>query len=512
MSQDNAQPPSTSGEGGPVTIKDAYKQAVDHINAGRFTEADRLCTQILKSVPNHVDTINLLGVIAKKINRHDLAVEQLQRAIAIDPKRSDLYFNLGTSLYQLGRGAEAVAALKSALQYDPDNIRLADDLQKIIRDVETGAYTQEIRQNRGSKARAGFIENLFGTSFKKNALLSYLTTPFTSDTQNPSHNNILICRTIANIIHEAGYNLDVVHFLNQERIAYQKYDFIFGLGHPFENSFFSPYKGKRFFLATGASTMQRNPAELYRLQQLRQRHGVTLSPRRLREFPDYASSMLSDAIFCTGNGWSAGTYRPYFNGPIHSLPVVTITDDSDNASGAGREFLWLGSDGAVLKGLDLCIEAFIKRPDLILNICGNKDPELLALYRDDLENRHNIKHHGFVEFGSEKSADIMKRCGFIIYPSASEGTAGSVLDCMVKGLIPIVTRESGVDIGDFGFAINNADVDAIVALVDSAAKVDQDQFQRRSRAAVEFVNANHRQEALMERLRDSLKQEIASCR
>jgi Tfp pilus assembly protein PilF len=71
----------TSNDQSQMTVDDAFKNAIDHFNMDRYTEADKLCTAIIQAFPNHINAINLIGVIAQKINRHDLAIEQFQKAI-----------------------------------------------------------------------------------------------------------------------------------------------------------------------------------------------------------------------------------------------------------------------------------------------------------------------------------------------------------------------------------------------------------------------------------------------
>ncbi|MBF0358928.1 MAG: tetratricopeptide repeat protein [Magnetococcales bacterium] len=123
-----------------LSLDAAYAKAIKHFNAKRYTEADQLCTAIIQAAPDHIDTINLLGVIAQKINRHDLAQKQFQRAIDIDSSRGLLYYNLGTSLYQLGQKAAAISALHTALEKEPGNRQITDYLNTII---DAGADNQE---------------------------------------------------------------------------------------------------------------------------------------------------------------------------------------------------------------------------------------------------------------------------------------------------------------------------------------------------------------------------------
>jgi protein O-GlcNAc transferase len=114
-----------------LTADAAYAKAVAHVQATQYPEADQLCTAILQSYPTHIDAINLLGVIAQKINRHDFAVKQFNRAIDIDNTKAILYYNLGTSLYPLGQVQEAMEALNIAINKEPENNQIKNYLDLI---------------------------------------------------------------------------------------------------------------------------------------------------------------------------------------------------------------------------------------------------------------------------------------------------------------------------------------------------------------------------------------------
>ena len=104
-----------------IALTQAYTRLLDHFNGQRYPEAEQLCRTILQAEPDHVDTINILGVIAQRYNRHDLAIDQFQQALAIDAQRTGLYYNLGVSLGQLARFAEAEAVLLQGLTIAPDD-------------------------------------------------------------------------------------------------------------------------------------------------------------------------------------------------------------------------------------------------------------------------------------------------------------------------------------------------------------------------------------------------------
>ncbi|MBF0445761.1 MAG: tetratricopeptide repeat protein [Magnetococcales bacterium] len=111
------QPPDTDQK--QLSVDEAYTQALENFNAAQYTEADQLCTAIIQVFPKHTYAINLRGLIAQRDNLHDLAVELFQKAINIDSSIALFYYNLGTSLYPLGRIVDVVKAQKKALSIQP---------------------------------------------------------------------------------------------------------------------------------------------------------------------------------------------------------------------------------------------------------------------------------------------------------------------------------------------------------------------------------------------------------
>ncbi|MBF0381109.1 MAG: tetratricopeptide repeat protein [Magnetococcales bacterium] len=104
-----------------LSVKEAFGLALEHFNSQRYPEAAKLCTLILSAVPNNIDVINLLGLIAQKLNRHDLAIKEFERAINIDKNSAGLFFNLAKSQHAQSQTAQAVQSLKSALAIEPEN-------------------------------------------------------------------------------------------------------------------------------------------------------------------------------------------------------------------------------------------------------------------------------------------------------------------------------------------------------------------------------------------------------
>jgi glycosyltransferase involved in cell wall biosynthesis len=105
-----------------------------------------------------------------------------------------------------------------------------------------------------------------------------------------------------------------------------------------------------------------------------------------------------------------------------------------------KNFLWLGSSGAIHKGLDILIDVFKKRDDITLTIGGLLQQEKKIL---NFSNRSNIFDHGHIDIKTDTFLNIVQKCSYIILPSCSEGFSTSISTGMLHGLIPIVMNDTG---------------------------------------------------------------------
>ena len=95
----------------PAAVK-AYRES-------RHPEAQTLCRQVLKDLPNHFDALHLLGVSENDCGRFEEAAAVLMRAVAVDPRSAEAQSNLGAALFGLGRYEEARACHQRAVALRP---------------------------------------------------------------------------------------------------------------------------------------------------------------------------------------------------------------------------------------------------------------------------------------------------------------------------------------------------------------------------------------------------------
>lgn len=346
------------------------------------------------------------------------------------------------------------------------------------------------------KKKFKLIANIFNKNYTRSVLLCYLNKS-AYYSSSASHPNKQEAKVIAKLFDKLGYNVDIIGDLYKKNILYDKYDILFGNGYPFENSFnYNKHNLKRIYYAAGAHTCQRNTAELERLQDLKQRKCVILRPKRLKHYPDWLSSALSDSICVIGNNWTKSTYKRYFKGPIYKINTSIYDYLNDvsiyrNWNTAKFNFLWLGSYGLVLKGLDLCIDAFDKIKNLNLHICGPMEKEFYEIYKTQIVNNENIYYYGFLDINTDRFKSIISQCGFVLHPSASEGQSTSLLTAMYSGLIPIATKESGVDLDDFGIYIDELSVEHIYNIINNVIAYSNEFLYTMSSSSQTYVRNNH---------------------
>ncbi len=105
----------------PATPQSLYDAAVQHHQAGRLIDAERLYQQVLIAEPRHADSLHLLGVICGQTGRHALATDLIGQAIALKPHEPAYHTNLAIALNEQDRVDEAVASFRAALDLRPDD-------------------------------------------------------------------------------------------------------------------------------------------------------------------------------------------------------------------------------------------------------------------------------------------------------------------------------------------------------------------------------------------------------
>ena len=103
-----------------VSIADLAAEASRLRGMGRSNDAQQICRQILAHEPAHVQSLNLLGLMAQDSGDHRAAVKMFAKAIASDEVNAACHYNAGNSYQALGSRSKASAHFSKALALGMD--------------------------------------------------------------------------------------------------------------------------------------------------------------------------------------------------------------------------------------------------------------------------------------------------------------------------------------------------------------------------------------------------------
>jgi hypothetical protein len=296
---------------------------------------------------------------------------------------------------------------------------------------------------------------------KKWAYISYIPRVYYKKKDSPwflRHQNRREAIEIGKVFMELGYNFVMTTYNRSEECDNRKYDIIFGLEPNFVTMAKRNPNAIKIFYATEAYSPYQAKAVRDRTDQFNLKHNVKLKYSRTKE--KHESHILANYILQIGTKSTLSTYPEELQEKIHlinqsSNNVNSIDIDEKLNLYNRKEFIWLGSDGSILKGLDLILDYFIDNQDLSIHVIGKIDDDFLEFYKPRIINCPNIHIHGFLDLQSEKFKNIVNKVTFTIFPSASEGCPGSTIALMYEGVIPIVSKVASFeDIDQWGYVIN----------------------------------------------------------
>ncbi|PSB28770.1 tetratricopeptide repeat protein [Stenomitos frigidus] len=115
-------------------LSDLLTFAMQHHQAGRLPEAERLYRDVLQQQPAQAEALYLLGLLAHQAGNLDAAIAHYQHALTSQPNYLEAHNNLGAALQQQGHLADAIVHYQTVLRLNPENpnanVNLGVALQK----------------------------------------------------------------------------------------------------------------------------------------------------------------------------------------------------------------------------------------------------------------------------------------------------------------------------------------------------------------------------------------------
>ncbi|MEM1995638.1 MAG: glycosyltransferase [Thermoplasmatales archaeon] len=345
--------------------------------------------------------------------------------------------------------------------------------------------------------------------YNKRALLIYLVKPFLIKDDDPRfllHQNLRQCKQIASVLGEFGYVVDVADVKDRTFKPSKRYDLVISHRVDIEPEIFGD--ALKIYLFTGINHIVHNQNVRRRFQMLYQRRRCLIPP-----YPIHTENMPyvkgADALVGFGNDFCRETWREVFEGPIYTFnnygfqEIQFMFEDKD-FNVARKNFLFFGSVDQVRKGLDLLLDIFPKHPELNLYICSRfeGEKEFCKCYASELWKTPNIHPIGWVTVLSQQFYELVRKCAYVILPTCSEGSVGSVVQCMWGGLIPIVTKEATIDTEDFGITLTNDSLEEIEKTVLELAGLPEKWHREHSIRTRRVAEEKYSEEAFISRWRE----------
>lgn len=331
--------------------------------------------------------------------------------------------------------------------------------------------------------------------------------PFTGAIPAQIHQNHWQVSALSSTIGEYGYNVDVSNWDDDQVTFTTRYDLVIDIS-PHNQHIYLPHlsaAGRRILYATGSAPVFQRRQEEERLENLFLRRGFRLAPHTSLAY-DYGHPDAYDGFMLVGNQQTMSTFGTVNLNKACLIKNTGYIDISvlDFQEKSPRNFLFFASQPQVLKGLDLLLEVFAAQPQFNLYVCSlfQREEGFCKVYEDELFHRTNIKAIGFVDITSPVFREIVRTCAYVILPSCSEGISGSVLTAMSAGLIPIVSRECGLNAEEV-FQLEDCGIDCLSETVAAFAQKSSSWIREHSFRALDIVKRNYSPRNYIESVRSA---------
>lgn len=118
----------------PASLPHNYAQALFHLanrlyQRGSYGEALERIAVARAQKPKDIYILNLQGILEYSLGRYTDAAETFEFLLAVDPKFTSAYLNLGNVLWEAGKEDEALATWKQGLGMSPGNEALGQRVE-----------------------------------------------------------------------------------------------------------------------------------------------------------------------------------------------------------------------------------------------------------------------------------------------------------------------------------------------------------------------------------------------
>ena len=106
------------------------------IQINNFNKAKQLLSKAAIINPKHAETHNNLGIVFKKLGKHEKAINCFFKAIEMNSKHPQAYNNLGTAHKELGKFMDAKKYYQKAIKLKPKYANAYNNLGMVFKELE----------------------------------------------------------------------------------------------------------------------------------------------------------------------------------------------------------------------------------------------------------------------------------------------------------------------------------------------------------------------------------------
>lgn len=274
----------------------------------------------------------------------------------------------------------------------------------------------------------------------------------------------ILSRTLFDVLREVG-EVTYIDRKDYSSVIGKEFDLFVGIAENFHAICKHCRIKKSVFLAVNMHPRERNRV----LKKAWRKLGLPKSafahwefhrPRKIER-----SLRTADHILCVGNDTTVQSYVKHGvpRSKIRRVNYGVLRDTQAQQSGPrGAEherpchFIYVASEIGLRKGFDIVADvssnALATKTPFLLNIVGKPSTPYHEQKLKDLVDRSNgqIRFHGWIDSASESYWRLVESADFVIFPTLEEGQAGTVLDCISAGVIPLVSENAGFDFSPLG--------------------------------------------------------------
>ena len=294
----------------------------------------------------------------------------------------------------------------------------------------------------------------------------------------------LECSIFVKILICLGCRVDVCN-VNCIKGIRNDYDYVIGQGEAFRSARELNPKAKAILYLTEKPPKYSLRKEKERISYLYERHKLKATLNRTGRFfkeCDFLNLSCCIMIGCEKDSLLLPNIRTYLLKPT-GLKNKKFAIKDRNINLAKKHFLWIGSFGAVHKGLDILFDVFRETPDLTLHMAGLNRTEKKFL---SCLIPCNVIDYSYMDIQSEEFRQVVNQCAFVVFSSCSEGMATSVITAMNHGLIPLITEESSIELNGIGEIFKDYKVETIAESVKRWSNKDNQYLEMQINKTIEF--------------------------